>query len=299
MKSLILALASLAVLVALWPSRMRSSPRPSWSSSRRSRTPGRTSSSTTTRPSSSSPSSATAPAATARRSSPGPSSSSTCCSRSSSLSVGDLIEGGTARSRRSSRREWKEFDGYVKQLQMPFFYVPGNHDIGNTDDATRSGRSKFGRRYYHFVYRDVLFLCLNTDDPPGIEHGRIGAEQVAYAKKALAENPDVRWTLVVAAQADLDGGRPGEERLARGREGAGRPATTPSSAATSTATRSSSARGMNYYQLATTGGGSRLRGVQLRRVRPHRLGDDEEGRPGARQRAARRHLPRGPEAARE
>src|SRR5262245_32187792 len=43
------------------------------------------------------------------------------------LSVGDLIEGYTE-DQEKLNAEWREFQGYVCQLQMPFFYVPGNHD---------------------------------------------------------------------------------------------------------------------------------------------------------------------------
>src|SRR5581483_8703821 len=46
------------------------------------------------------------------------------------LCVGDLIEGGTTRPDRLTG-EWKEFQGFVAKLQMPFFYLPGNHDLSN------------------------------------------------------------------------------------------------------------------------------------------------------------------------
>src|SRR5262245_8523796 len=46
------------------------------------------------------------------------------------LSVGDLIEGGT-KTEQQLTEEWREFDSYVERLKMPFFYVPGNHDVGN------------------------------------------------------------------------------------------------------------------------------------------------------------------------
>src|SRR5207244_9916688 len=41
------------------------------------------------------------------------------------VSVGDLIEGGGNDTKRLNT-QWQEFDGYVAQLHMPFFYVPGN-----------------------------------------------------------------------------------------------------------------------------------------------------------------------------
>src|ERR1700710_2885899 len=38
------------------------------------------------------------------------------------VSVGDLIEGGK-KTPKQLAAEWEEFDGYVKRLEMPFFYV--------------------------------------------------------------------------------------------------------------------------------------------------------------------------------
>src|SRR5262249_10357176 len=44
--------------------------------------------------------------------------------------VGDLIQGGTQDTQKVER-QWREFDGFVGKLEMPFFYLPGNHDISN------------------------------------------------------------------------------------------------------------------------------------------------------------------------
>ena len=44
------------------------------------------------------------------------------------LSVGDLIQGYTQDTTRI-REEWNEFNRKIEDLQMPFFYLPGNHDI--------------------------------------------------------------------------------------------------------------------------------------------------------------------------
>lgn len=107
------------------------------------------------------------------------------------LSVGDFIEGVTTDTAKLDR-EWDEFDGWVKQLEMPFFYVPGNHDISNPIMAAK-WRERHGRTYYHFVYRNVLFLCLDTEDPPSCS---IGDEQMDYLRKILDANRRVRWTFV-------------------------------------------------------------------------------------------------------
>src|SRR5688572_8248206 len=110
------------------------------------------------------------------------------------LSVGDLIEGYTQDGEKLAA-EWREFQGYVAQLQMPFFYVPGNHDVSNPFQE-QAWKERFGRRYYHFVYRDVLFLALHSDDPPVKDGGLLGREQIDYVRRTLEANRRVRWTVV-------------------------------------------------------------------------------------------------------
>jgi hypothetical protein len=110
------------------------------------------------------------------------------------MSVGDLIE-GYSRDEAEIDRMWDEFQSFVANLKMPFFYVPGNHDLSN-EMQHRKWAQRFGRKFYHFVYRDVLFLCLNSEDPTR----RISDEQIAYVRKALAENKNVRWTLAFLHQ---------------------------------------------------------------------------------------------------
>src|SRR6185369_15236740 len=77
------------------------------------------------------------------------------------MSVGDLIQGGTM-DRQKIDAQWREFRTFVDRLEMPFFFVPGNHDITN-DVMAEEWVKRFGKSFYHFVYRDVLFMCLNTE----------------------------------------------------------------------------------------------------------------------------------------
>lgn len=115
------------------------------------------------------------------------------------MSVGDLIEGYTEDEARLDA-EWTEFNGFIDSLQVPFFYVPGNHDITNKVQYDK-WKELFGKDYYHFVYKDVLFLCLNSEDNyRGAGRGTIGDEQYAWIEKVLAENADVKWTLVFMHQ---------------------------------------------------------------------------------------------------
>lgn len=122
------------------------------------------------------------------------------------MTVGDLIQGYTENEAELDR-QWDKFDSMVRQLNMPFFYMPGNHDMCNSVEL-KVWQQRYGRTYYHFVYKNVLFMCVNTDDPPqnlppgpadkaeNVYQGQISHEQVAYFQKALNENRDVRWTCI-------------------------------------------------------------------------------------------------------
>ena len=115
------------------------------------------------------------------------------------MSVGDLIEGYTEDTT-TLAREWEEFEGFVKQLEMPFFYVPGNHDITNkVMDAI--WKKRFGQSWYSFMYQDVLFLCLNSEDQyRGAGRGTISEMQYQWIKERLEAHPNPKWTLVFLHQ---------------------------------------------------------------------------------------------------
>src|SRR5262249_1109665 len=110
------------------------------------------------------------------------------------MCVGDLIQG--SKNLEVTNQQWQELNDLVGKLQMPFFYVPGNHDIGS-EATERRWTEQFGRRWYHFVYKNVLFVVLDTEDLPGKGRGpKFGPEQIAAAKKILADNANVRWTFL-------------------------------------------------------------------------------------------------------
>ena len=107
------------------------------------------------------------------------------------MSVGDYVEGYTT-VQKEMDEQWEEFEAIVAKLQMPFFYVRGNHDINMP--LTREAWSKRrGPQYYHFRYKDVLFIALDTEDaerptPPNMErdietYNRLKKED---PKKAMA-----------------------------------------------------------------------------------------------------------------
>ncbi|MBA4186495.1 MAG: hypothetical protein C0467_00610 [Planctomycetaceae bacterium] len=173
------------------------------------------------------------------------------------MSVGDLIEGYTAKED-LIKEQWDEFDGYVKRFEMPFFYVPGNHDLANKTLFAKWGE-RYGKRYYHFTYKNALFLCLNSENPPD-GMNTIDPEQQAWVAKTIEANRDSRWTFVFLHQPiwnekDLDkNGWASVEKSLAGRN---------YTVFCGHVHRYQvyDRNGMKYYQLATTGGGSRMRGV--------------------------------------
>jgi hypothetical protein len=173
------------------------------------------------------------------------------------VTVGDLIEGYSTDMQRI-KTQWDELDGYVKKLEMPFFYVPGNHDVTNRQQVEYWG-GRYGKRYYHFTYKNVLFLALDTEDGP--QGNKLSKEQQEFAVKALQENANVRWTIVLthkpiwtARDQEAAGFAPVEKALA------GRKYTV--FCGHVHRYQRFVRNGMDYLQLATTGGGSKLRGLE-------------------------------------
>jgi hypothetical protein len=184
------------------------------------------------------------------------------------VSVGDLIEGSAAVAA-TNKTQWTEFEGFLTKLDnIPFFYTPGNHDAAGLAKA-EVWKERYGRRYYHFVYKNCLFLILNAYDDEGLDPTkntsytamRVGPAQQEYVAKALKENPNVTWTFAfihppIWAEKDLvkNGWGKMEESFA------GRKMTV--YCGHRHIYRKYVRNGINYYQLATTGGGSSMRGAE-------------------------------------
>ncbi len=172
------------------------------------------------------------------------------------LSVGDLIEGYTTKQEQIDK-EWKEFGDMTAKFEMPFFYVPGNHDLTNKE-LNADWKARFGRKFYHFIYKNVLFFCVNSEDTKA---SNVTAEQTEYFAKVLAANKGVRHTLIFTHKplwtaTDLE--KNGWAAFEKALEGTKYTVFCGHVHRYQKFTRN----GMEYYQLATTGGGSRLRGVE-------------------------------------
>ncbi len=111
------------------------------------------------------------------------------------INVGDIIE-GYAKDKGELKKMWDEADGWTGKLQMPFFYVRGNHDVA-FPGGKEGWLERFGVGYYYFVYKNVLFMVLDTEvnrpEPPPDMHEKIQlynklqAENLQKAKELLAE----------------------------------------------------------------------------------------------------------------
>ena len=112
------------------------------------------------------------------------------------INVGDIIE-GYAEDKNELTGMWEEAEALTARLQMPFFYTRGNHDVSNPM-AKEVWLERYGASYYHFVYKDVLFMVLDSEDnprpepPPEIKEAtkvykRLQVEDPEAAKKMLAE----------------------------------------------------------------------------------------------------------------
>lgn len=180
------------------------------------------------------------------------------------VSVGDLIEGYTE-DLATLDHEWDEFEGFVARLGMPFFYAAGNHDMSNAVMA-EAWQRRFGPSYYHFTYKGVLFLVLNSElfgmvhDPKTPVPGPYSqAEQMAFAQHVLAEHAGVRWTFVLVHQPLWDSRQQNADWLRIEELLADRPHTVFAGHFHRYTQQLRNER--QYITLATTGGGSRLRGT--------------------------------------
>ena len=114
------------------------------------------------------------------------------------ICVGDLIPSGWA-ERKSVLAQRMELDAQVRTLIPPFFAVPGNHDVYYTSDPEDCAREMwekfFGPTYYSFIYRDCLFLVLDSMEVPSGQGG-LSAVQYEWAERQLAAHSGVRWTFI-------------------------------------------------------------------------------------------------------
>ena len=112
------------------------------------------------------------------------------------LSAGDQVDTAGSES---------QYDGYLDHdvlKNLPVATVIGNHDsysdsysqhFNVANESLEYGTTDAGGDYW-FVYNNVLFMVLNTNDLSAAEHK-------AFMESALAANPDVDWKIVTFHQS--------------------------------------------------------------------------------------------------
>jgi protein-tyrosine phosphatase len=110
------------------------------------------------------------------------------------MSVGDYVEGYTT-VQAEMDEQWEEFEAIIAKLEPPFFHVRGNHDI-NMPLTRKAWSERRGPQYYHFRYKDVLFIVLDTEDaerpvPPNME------EDIATYNRLKKEDPKKAMAFII------------------------------------------------------------------------------------------------------
>lgn len=112
------------------------------------------------------------------------------------ISVGDQIDGGTE-DEAQLEKQWSEFDARLAGLKAPYFHIGGNHDLTNLTQRKVWAR-RYGPRYYHFGYKGVLFLALDTEDYPDARMAEIYRLRAEYLA-ARETDPDRAKSLPYAS----------------------------------------------------------------------------------------------------
>ena len=122
------------------------------------------------------------------------------------MSVGDLVAGGGA-SRSALQKQWDSFRARTGKLEMPFFYVVGNHDIWTGFTGMSPARQtsidlwkeQFGTNtYYNFTYKGCHFVCLDSMDVHDYYPPRqpLSAKQLDWASREIRSRATARWTFI-------------------------------------------------------------------------------------------------------
>jgi hypothetical protein len=100
------------------------------------------------------------------------------------VTVGDLVEGYTY-DPGVADQQWQRFRNSLSRLEMPFFMVPGNHDLTNSM-MLEKWNALWGYPFYSFRINDAHYVVLNSNEPG--EEG-FSSAQVSYVKEALKLHP--------------------------------------------------------------------------------------------------------------
>ncbi len=108
------------------------------------------------------------------------------------LTPGDLIEGYT-NDTASLKAEWEEYLSLIKELKMPIYIAPGNHDI-TMDGMVSSYENHVGQPYYSANFADIHLIMLDVSRWG--DASQLAPEQLEWLADDLEKSAGARYTIV-------------------------------------------------------------------------------------------------------
>ncbi|MBE1282206.1 MAG: serine/threonine protein phosphatase [Rhodobacteraceae bacterium] len=85
--------------------------------------------------------------------------------------------------------EWDSFDARAALVGAPYIYVGGNHDLSSEEERA-IWKERYGHSYYHFRFKDVLFLVLDTEDMSAERRATLSAQRAEAVEIYKTEGPE-------------------------------------------------------------------------------------------------------------
>jgi Calcineurin-like phosphoesterase len=85
--------------------------------------------------------------------------------------------------RHSKKESWQQVERDLRPLEMPIYYVMGNHDLSKY--SKNLFREKYNNTYYGFESGGDQFIILDSQ----LHRGSIQGEQLAFLQEQLDQNP--------------------------------------------------------------------------------------------------------------
>lgn len=102
------------------------------------------------------------------------------------IQLGDILED-------SSPKEYNYVQNLLKNLKIPIYLVPGNHDLKGDPNGKKFQEFTGRPLYYYFDYENARFIILNNSS------GRIGEEQMKWLISIL-EDTKIKYKFIFMHQ---------------------------------------------------------------------------------------------------
>ena len=95
------------------------------------------------------------------------------------INLGDLIYGYGPRSK---EKQWDKYQQVIKEIEPPYYQLPGNHDT-HSKEARKIYGQRFGKFYQSFDYQDWHFVLLDNTEKE--RWGYLGPVELDWLKADL------------------------------------------------------------------------------------------------------------------